>query len=131
MSLGEIMSLILFLVLLVLWVLPSIVKLPEGIASWLNMYWVAIAGSSRHLFFPPTVRKRKHFLTASDFKKLDWNMFLLVACGIGLTGLFEDNRFLRNSYPRSWPVSAAPVSSLWPHLAPPELPVSCQAWPQT
>ena len=44
MSLGEIMSLILFLVLLVLWVLPSIVKLPEGIASWLNMYWVAIVG---------------------------------------------------------------------------------------
>lgn len=93
MSLGEIMSLILFLVLLVLWVLPSIVKLPEGIASWLNMYWVAIVGVIAAFILPADHEKKEALLTASDFKKLDWNMFLLVACGIGLTGLLKTTGF--------------------------------------
>lgn len=73
--------------------LPSIVKLPEGIASWLNMYWVAIAGVIAAFILPADREKKEALLTASDFKKLDWNMFLLVACGIGLTGLLKTTGF--------------------------------------
>lgn len=93
MTLGEKMSLALFLILLILWVLPSVVRLPERITAWLNMYWVAVVGVVAAFILPADLEKKEGLLTSSDFKKLDWNMFLLVACGMGLTGLLKTTGF--------------------------------------
>lgn len=70
--------------MVVLWILPSFVKV-----KWMDLYWVAIAGSFIMFLIPADVEKGEGILTSKDFLNSNWNILLLVGTGVGLASALD------------------------------------------
>ena len=92
-SAGERNTLVVFLAVVTLWILPSLLLLAglDEASAWLSRHFpeeiVALAAPVLLFLLPVDWRRRRFSLDASDFAKIDWSTLLLFGSGLALGDL--------------------------------------------
>jgi len=81
-KLAERNVLIVLVVLIILWILPSFI-----IIEWLSLWSVAILGMLLLFILPSNLEKKEALVSAKDLANINWNIIWLVAGGVGLAGM--------------------------------------------
>jgi sodium-dependent dicarboxylate transporter 2/3/5 len=123
-SRGEVNTLLVFLIVVSLWIMPSLVLLISGdLPAWIGERFpeeaVAMLAPVLLFLLPTDWRARRFSLEADDFRRVDWSTLLLFGAGLSLgtlmftTGLAKalgDAAFDSLNTSDTWRVTAACIA---------------------